>query len=86
LSEKGRFNIYRKPEFRSSSLIVSWNEDAGKLGPKVVDYLNDKLGTQELGEIEPLDFFPLGGVLVEDNVAQFPQSKFYCCQEKNLVI
>lgn len=66
--------------------MVSWSEDAGKLGTKVADYLNEKLGGQEFGEIEPTDFFPLGGVSIEDNVAQFPESKFYCCQEKNLVI
>ena len=86
MSEKHRLRIYGKSDLQDSSLVVGWTEDAGKLGPKVVDYLNNKLGTQEFGEIEPTDFFPLGGVSVEDNVAQFPESKFYCCQEKNLVI
>ncbi|MCK4242585.1 MAG: PAC2 family protein, partial [Dehalococcoidia bacterium] len=61
-------------------------EDAGKLGTRVIDYLNKKLGGEEFGGIEPADFFPLGGVSIEDDVAQFPESKFYCCQEKNLVI
>ena len=86
MSKKHTFEIYRKPEFQSSSLVVAWSEDAGKLGPKVIDYLNKKLGGEEFGEIEPADFFPLGGVSIEDDVAQFPESKFYCCQEKNLVI
>ena len=86
MSKKHPFEIYRKPEFQSSSLVVAWGEDAGKLGPKVIDYLNKKLGGEEFGEIEPADFFPLGGVSIEDDVAQFPESKFYCCQEKNLVI
>jgi len=86
LSKKHPFEIYRKPEFQSSSLVVGWSEDAGKLGTKVIDYLNKKLGGEEFGEIEPTDFFPLGGVSIEDDVAQFPESKFYCCQEKNLVI
>ena len=86
MSKKHPFEIYRKPEFQSSSLVVGWSEDAGKLGTKVIDYLNKKLGGEEFGEIEPTDFFPLGGVSIEDDVAQFPESKFYCCQEKNLVI
>jgi predicted ATP-grasp superfamily ATP-dependent carboligase len=86
LSGKNPFKIYAKPELQSSSLIVGWSEDAGKLGPKVTNYLNKKLLSQEFGEIEPANFFSLGGVSVEDDVAQFPQSKFYCCQEKNLVI
>jgi predicted ATP-grasp superfamily ATP-dependent carboligase len=86
LTEEYPFKIYAKPEFQSSSLIVSWAEDAGKLGPKVVDYLNKKLGSQEFAEIEPVDFFPLGGVSVENDVAQFPESKFHHCQPYSLVI
>jgi len=80
------FVIYRKPELESSSLIVGWSEDAGNLGTRVIDYLIDKLETVEFGEIEPPDFFPLGGVSVQDDVAQFPGSRFYYCAEKNLVI
>jgi predicted ATP-grasp superfamily ATP-dependent carboligase len=86
LSAEYPFKIYAKPEFQSSSLIVGWAEDAGKLGPKVVDYLNKKLEGQELGEIEPLDFFSLGGISVENDIAQFPESKFHCSQPYNLVI
>jgi predicted ATP-grasp superfamily ATP-dependent carboligase len=80
------FKVYGKKELQSSSLIVGWNEDAANLGTNVVDYLNKKLGTEEIGEIEPMDFFPLGGVSVENDIAQFPESKFYCSYEKNLVI
>lgn len=86
MDEKYPFKIYQKPEFQHSSLVVSWSEDAGKLGIKVTDYLNKKLGGKEFAEIDPQDFFPLGGVLIEDNVAQFPESKFYSCQKENLVI
>lgn len=86
MSEKHAFEIYGEPEIESSSLVVGWSEDAGKLGTKVADYLNKKLGGEEFGEIEPADFFPLGGVSVEDDVAQFPESKFYWCREKHLVI
>jgi len=66
--------------------VVGWSEDAGKLGIKVINYLNEKLGGKEFGEIEPEDFFTLGGISVEDDVAQFPESKFYWCSEKNLVV
>ncbi len=77
--------IYGKPELQSSSLIVGWDEDAGRLGTKVTDCLNKKLGCDEFGEIEPAGFFPIDGVLVEDDIAQFPESKFYCCNKENLV-
>jgi proteasome assembly chaperone (PAC2) family protein len=80
------FKIYREIGFQSSSLVVGWSEDAGKLGAKVIDYLNKKLGGQDFAETEPIDFFPLGGVSIENDIAQFPESKFYCCPERNLII
>jgi len=86
LSQKHPFKIYEKPELQSSSLVICWSEDAGKLGPKVIDYLYEKLRCNEFAEIEPTEFFSLGGVSVKDDIAQFPESKFYCCQQKNLVI
>ncbi len=66
--------------------MIAWSQDAGKVGPKVVDCLRRKLGSKEFAEIDPVSFFPLGGVSVEDDVAQFPESKFYCCQAKDLVV
>lgn len=86
MSEKRPFKIYKEPELQSSSLVVGWSEDAGRLGSGVIDYLNNKLGGEEFAEIEPVDFFALGGVSVEDDVAQFPESKFYCCQKKSLLL
>lgn len=78
--------IHRKPELRNSALVVCWSEDAAKLGNRVGDFLVRKLGGREFGEIEPTDFFPLGGVAVEDDVAQFPEGKFYSCEERNVVV
>ena len=75
-----------QPKLQRSSLIVSWNVDAGKLGAKVADYLNRKLGGQSFCEIEPVDFFPFGGVIIEDDLVQFPESEFYACPKKDLVI
>ena len=80
------FKLYGKKELQNSYVIVGWSEDVANLGTKVIDYLNKKLNTEELGEIEPMDFFPLGGVAVENDIAQFPESKFYYSQEKNVVI
>jgi len=83
---KQPFRIDTVPELESSTLVVGWSEDAARLGTNVIGYLNDKLGAREFGEIEPEDFFPLGGVSVEDDIAQFPESKFYYCPGKDLVI
>ena len=86
MSQGHPFNLNRIPELRNPSLIVGWNQDAGRLGSKVIDFLNRKLGCQEFGEIEPPDFFHLGGVSVESDVIQFPESKFYWSREKDVVI
>lgn len=75
-----------QPKLKNPSLVIGWSMDASKLGAKVTDYLNKKLGGQSFCEIEPIEFFPLGGVTIEDDLVQFPETKFYVCLEKNLVI
>ena len=86
MSLKQPFKLFAKPKLESSSLIVAWNQDVGKIGSNVADYLNKKLKSRKLAEINPEGFFPLGGVSVEDDVAQFPEGKFYLCWERSLVI
>jgi predicted ATP-grasp superfamily ATP-dependent carboligase len=66
--------------------VVGWGEDAGDLGRKVTNYLTRKLKGRQFAEIEPEDFFPMGGVAVRDNLAWFPESKFYACPKYDLVI
>ncbi len=83
---KGPLRITSLPELQSPSLIVSWALDASRLGSDVVGYLKRKLGIQAFGEIEPQDFFPLGGVTVEGDILQFPESRFYASPRGNLVI
>lgn len=78
--------FWGQPEFQSPSLVVGWSVDAGKLGTKVTDYLNRKLGGQSFAEIDPVEFFPLGGVAIEDDLVQFPESKFYSCPGKDLIV
>jgi proteasome assembly chaperone (PAC2) family protein len=77
--------FYDKPKLQECSLLVCWNEDASKLGSKVINYLNSKLQGHFFCEIEPEGFFSLGGVLVENNVAQFPESKFYYFPNHELI-
>lgn len=86
MTEKGMFKFSKIPKLKSPSLVVSWSKDAGKFGAKVIDFLNKKLGSEEFCQIEPTGFFSLGGVKVEDDIAQFPESKFYCCERDELVI
>jgi predicted ATP-grasp superfamily ATP-dependent carboligase len=78
--------IYQELDLQQSSLVLGWSEDAGDLGRGVTDYLNSKLKGQGFGNIEPEDFFPMGGVAMKDNVSRFPESKFYACPEYELVV
>jgi predicted ATP-grasp superfamily ATP-dependent carboligase len=80
------FRLHGEHRLEKPALIVAWLEDAGGLGIRTVDYLIEALGCREFGEILPEGFFPMAGVNVVDDVAQFPQSKFYISDERNLVI
>ena len=80
------FQFSGQPELQSPTLIVGWSTDASQLGTRVTDYLNRKLGGQAFCEIEPVEFFSLGGVTIENDLVQFPESKFYACPENDLVI
>jgi proteasome assembly chaperone (PAC2) family protein len=86
LSQEYPIKIYKEPDLRRSSLVLGWSEDMSNLGRKTTGYLNRKLKGQEFAEIEPEDFFPLGGVAIEGNLAQFPESKFYACREHELMV
>jgi proteasome assembly chaperone (PAC2) family protein len=74
------------PHLKEATMIVAWAEDAGGLGVRSADYLIQSLGCREFGEILPEGFFPMGGVNVVDDVARFPECKFYVCERSNTVI
>lgn len=86
MSSGQHFNISTKPTLQSSSLVVGWSEDAGNMGSKVIAYLNQKLKGEEFEEFEPEDFFSLGGVMIKDDLVQFPESKFYAVPRNDLII
>jgi len=75
-----------KNDLEYTSLVVGWSEDAGKLGDAVTNYLVEKLSGYLYYEIDPMEFFPLGGVTIEDDLVQFPESKFYICPDYRLII
>jgi predicted ATP-grasp superfamily ATP-dependent carboligase len=86
MTGKQPFKVFGQPELESSTLVIGWSEDAARLGKKVTGYLNQQLGGRKFAEIEPDDFFPLGGVSVENDIAQFPEGVFYHCPGKDLVV
>lgn len=75
-----------KPKLESAVMVVAWNEDASKLGISTTDLLIRNLNCIATGEIPPEMFFPMAGVNVDNDVAQFPESKFFVNEEHNLVV
>jgi len=70
---------------RGISLLVGWSVDAARLGAKVIDYLNLRLAGRLVGEIDPVEYFHLDGVAIEDDTVQFPESRFYAYSGKALL-
>lgn len=78
--------IFNELHVEIAPLIVTWMPDVGRVGSGVAQYLIQKLGGFVFAEVEPVDFFLLDGVVVQDDVAQFPETKFYFCPQKTLLI
>jgi proteasome assembly chaperone (PAC2) family protein len=85
--ERELFDTYRPCQLRTPSLIVGWqSHDVGRLGSKVIHFLNEKLECQKIAEIKPLSFFPLGGAAFRDNLIQTQGSSFWASRKGNLLI
>jgi len=75
-----------QPRFSDASLLVAFAEDAGGVASGVAGHLIDRLEGCSFAEIQPDGFFPLGGVAVRDNVAQFPEDRFYSLSREDLAL
>jgi predicted ATP-grasp superfamily ATP-dependent carboligase len=80
------FRFTSRPRLEKPSLIVGWTKDIGAVSRGVVDSLADAPGSSSFGQIRPVGFFPVGGVAVEDDVAEFPESRLFCNERNNLVV
>lgn len=82
---KSPLKIYERLRLRNPYLIVGW-DDAGHVGTGVTDYLINKLGAEEFGEIEPQKFSLMPNVLVKGGVLEeieYPGTSFYYWKNKN---
>ena len=83
---KDLFRFTRKPDLENVSLIVGWERDAGGVATRVIDYIIESIKGRSFCEIEPVDFFQLGGVEVDNDIAQFSGNRFFAGEMKDLVI
>jgi proteasome assembly chaperone (PAC2) family protein len=82
---KNPVKLYKKVHLKACDLIAAW-PGIGNVSLIVAKYIKDKLNAEEIGEIEPFDFFDPIGVMVKGNIIeapQFPESKFYYWHNPN---
>jgi proteasome assembly chaperone (PAC2) family protein len=71
--------FFKEPELKDSVMFCGW-PGIGNIGLIAIDILRGVLKAEELGQIEPWDFFNPRRVLIEKGLLkdlEFPSSKFY---------
>lgn len=82
----GDYAIIKNPELKDAIMLAGWVDDASDIGRYTLDYILRETGCEFCAEILPDAFFPMAGVSVVDNVAQFPECKFYVSSHHNLLV
>jgi len=85
---KGVVKLHKEPHRKACELLAAW-PGIGNVALIAARYIKDKLKAEEIGEIEPFDFFDPVGIMVKGNIIeapQFPESKFYAFPAKNLLV
>jgi len=71
--------LHREPDLNSPDMLIGW-PGIGNIGLITVDTIRQAVQAEELGEIEPWDFFYPNKVIIRGSVLTdmgFPTSKFY---------
>ena len=82
---KNAIKLYKEPKSKDCDFFASW-PGIGNVSLIIAKYLKDKLNAEEIGIIEPFDFYNPIGVMVKNNIIeapQFPESKFYYWHNPN---
>ena len=71
--------LYKEPKLEKPDMVASW-PGIGNIGIIAVETLRSQIRAEELGEIEPWDFFYPKKVIIKAGMLEdleFPTSKFY---------
>jgi predicted ATP-grasp superfamily ATP-dependent carboligase len=85
-TETELFHFTSRPRLKKSSFVIGWTNDTGAVSPLAADYLIKASNGADFCQIEPADFYPVGGVSVIGDVAQFPQSRFFYSERNPVVV
>ena len=80
------FRFISRPRLKKSSFVIGWTDDTGNVSGLTADHLIKTSNGADFCQIEPADFYPVGGVNVTDDVAQFPQSRFFYSERYPIVV
>jgi proteasome assembly chaperone (PAC2) family protein len=75
-----------RPKLKGTPFIIGWTKDTGAVARLTADYLIEASNGSGFCQIEPTAFYSLGGVPVTDDVAQFPQSRFFHSPSNRIVV
>jgi proteasome assembly chaperone (PAC2) family protein len=75
-----------RPRLQHPSFIVGWASDPGGVSRLVAQYLVKASNSRSFCQIEPAGFYSLSGVTVNDDVAQFPQGRFFCNETGDVMV
>jgi uncharacterized protein (TIGR00162 family) len=76
---RGPIRFHKELRPKVCDMLAAW-PGIGNVGLIVAKYLQDKLQAEEIGDVEPFEFFDPIGIMVRNNLIeapQFPESKFY---------
>ena len=71
--------LFTEPELHQPTMVVGW-PGIGNIGVLTMDALRQELDAEQLGDIEPWDFFYPNKVVIRGGVLErleFPSNKFY---------
>jgi proteasome assembly chaperone (PAC2) family protein len=82
--------LYEEPKLEKPDMVACWPGIAN-IGVLAIDTLRGQIGAEELGEIEPWDFFYPRKAIIKAGILEdleFPRSKFYYnrSESKDLII
>lgn len=71
--------LYTEPKLREPDMVAGW-PGIGNIGLIAVNTLRTQIGAEELGKLEPWEFFYPRRVIIKDGILEdleFPSNKFY---------
>lgn len=80
------FRFTAQPRLEGASFIIGWTKDTGSVSRLAADHLVKASGSSSFCQIEPAGFYSLGGITVDEDVAQFPQSRFFYSEQSQMVV